>query len=116
MSQPVILELTTQIVIRISGDPALYVAAPFLEPMRKPALSLHQKYRDPHCPKCVQDAKFKAFQAVANAMTALLTAEAAQAPNRLAAFKDVVRKILNMPVDQVVVRYKKAGKDAELQF
>lgn len=116
MSQPSIVELTTQIVIRISGDPALYSAAPFLEPMRKPALNLHQKYRDPHCPKCVQEAKIQAFKAVANAMTSLLVAEHAQTPNRLAAFKQAAGNILNMKVDQILVTYKQGGKDAVLQF
>ncbi len=111
-----IVELTTQVVIRISGDPALYTAAPFLEPMRKPAMNLHQKYRDPNCPKCVQDAKLQAFRAVGNAMTSLLAAENAQSPNRLGEFKKVIANILKMKVDQVTVRYRQGGKDVVLQF
>lgn len=115
MSDPVVLELTTAVVLRISGDPALYQAAPFLEPMREPALRLHAKYRNV-CTNCAKEAKAKAFGAIACAMTSLLVEESRKAPNLLGAFKETVGKLLKMHLDQVSVRYQKDGEAAELRF
>ena len=111
----VVIELTSQITQRISGDPALYSHCPFLVPVRDSALKIHRRYRN-SCSTCAREAKNKAFGAIANAMTSLIVEEAKKQPNELAAFKDVVRRILNSNADKILVRYTKDNVPGELQF
>ena len=93
-------------VYRITADPQLFAALPFLEPMRKAALSAHAKLGDGHCSSCTQNARDYIALKLGNALTRLLATEAEKKPNQLNTFKRIVARVLNTSIDEIRVKYR----------
>lgn len=109
-----VLELDTETVYRITGDPYLYEAVTFLDKLRQPTSNLHAKFR--HCTTCMQNSRISNFKIVANALVALILAESNLPYGQLPKLKDAINKILKTDVQEILVRYKKDGQDKEFRF
>jgi hypothetical protein len=110
-----ILDLNPDLAFRVTGDPAVYVQAPFLLPMQKPALSLAAKFHKV-CTKCAKAAKYKAAVQMANAFSALVLTESTKSPNALPALRAAIHAILRTPDSPVQIHYFKDGKEATFSF
>lgn len=110
-----VLELTPLLILRLGGDPALYVQAPFLGPMKKPALSLAARFKNV-CTTCMKNARDKAADQMAGAFASLVLAESAQTPNRLPALKEAINRLLGTQHVEIMLRYRKDGRGEELLF
>lgn len=109
-----VLELNLDNVIRITGDPALYQHAVFLEPMRIATMNLHIKYKG--CTTCQKASMRRSFQFVSNAFASLVRQEYDKTPNGLPALKDIIKKILNADFEELILRFTQGGKEQELKF
>jgi hypothetical protein len=109
------LELTPLLALRLAGDPALYAASPFLEPMRKAAMSVAVRHGK-GCSGCQKASRLRAGKQIASAMTALIVMEGGRTPNQLESLKSISREILNNTFDEILIRYVKEGKQAVFQF
>jgi len=107
-----VLELDDEKIFKLAGDPAVYAAAPFLEPMKNAALSAAAKYRS--CKKCQKPAYIKTAKAVGGAFVRLtLDAD----PSLYPPLKAIIFKILNVHhADQVMMNYTKDGQQHQLTF
>jgi hypothetical protein len=110
-----LLDLTPDLIFRITGDPAIYTQAPFLLPIQKPALSLNARFRGA-CTNCAKAAKHRAAIQLANAFSALVVAESDKTPNALPALRGAIHAILHTPDSPIQLRYFKAGKESLLSF
>ena len=109
--------LEPSIVYRITADPQLFDAVPFLAPMRAPAVSAHAKLGDGNCTGCTQNARSFVSHKLGNALAFLISEEAKKKPNQLNTLKQIVAKVLNTTVDEVRIKYRdQAGKDQEVVF
>lgn len=109
-----ILEFNLDTAIRVSGDPALYHAAPFLEPMKQATLNLHAKYKG--CTNCQKTTMRNQMKFVSNAMAALVLKESLKTPNGLLALKGIIKQILRADFEELLLRYMQDGKAQELKF
>jgi hypothetical protein len=110
-----VLELDPALILRITGDPALYVQVPFLGPMQKPALSLAARFRNA-CTGCARAARGRAAVQLSGAFTSLVLAESAQTPNKIIELKATINKLLGTAHTDILIRYSKNGKAAEFRF
>jgi len=108
-----VLNMTAERVMKVAGDPALYEAAPFLNPMKDKALSLASKFRG--CKNCQKPALLKAARAMGNAF-ARLTVDAD--PAGYPALKQAIFNILNVHnAERVIVSYlTNKGEHKDLAF
>ena len=111
-----VVTLNADIVMRLTADPALYAVAPFLEPMRDPAMRIHKKL-GAHCKSCARMALQRAAVHLSNAFVKLVADEYNRHPNTLLALKGTMAKILNTQIDEVRVQYfAPGGALAEVTF
>jgi len=110
-----VLELNAELMFKLAGDPAIYAAAPFLEPMRLAAFSkvIHHKGG---CSGCQRGAFLRDAGLVAAAMTRLLHGAYLEDKSRLMGFKKTSLKILNNPAGELLIKFKINGKDHQIQF
>jgi hypothetical protein len=109
-----VLELSADVALRVAGDPALYVEAPFLLPMKKSAMRVSVRFKS--CTECQKAARLKAGIQVANAMAALIIAEGSKPVNGLVALKSVLGNIMNVKCERIMIRYAKNGNHQVYEF
>lgn len=112
-----VLDITPEVILKITAHPALYTEAPFLNPMRDSALGVHRKMAG-RCAGCGRKAYLEAGKAMMRAFINLTLAESAKQPNGLPRMKEAMKKLLNSPFDEVRMAYTLPGSDktAELRF
>lgn len=108
----IVLELDHEKLFKVAGDLAIYVAAPFLEPMKNSALQAAAKYRK--CKTCQKSAYLKTAHAVGSAFVRLtLDGDAVYYP----ALKESIFNILNVHnANKVLMNYSQDGKQRQLTF
>ena len=108
-----ILNLTPDLVMRVTGDPALYTVVDFLEPMREEALKLTAKFVG--CPSCQRPAYLRAAALLGGALARLCLEAPAE---KLPLLRVRIVQIINVQdVDRVMLSYTRAdGVKSELVF
>lgn len=109
------LELTSEMMFKLGGDPATYASAPFLEPMKIAALTKAAQYKG-GCPTCQKGAQMRDAQLVGAAMARLLYGTYQENRGALKAFKSTALKILNNQAEELIVRFKINGVPQHIQF
>ena len=107
------LHLTPERVVKVVGDPAVYQAAPFLNPMKDSALAAASRFRG--CKNCQKPAFARAARAMGGAF-ARLTLEAD--PDLYPLLKQAIFNILNVrDAELVIISFiDKFGKKRDLTF
>lgn len=109
------LELNAELMFKLAGDPAIYAAAPFLEPMRIAAFSKVIQHKG-GCSNCQKGRFVKDAGLVAAAMTRLLHGAYMENKDSLKGFKATSLKILNNSAEEMLIRFKINNKDHQIQF
>jgi hypothetical protein len=111
-----ILELTSERVFKVVGDPAVYPVASYLTPMKASALALAARYRH-GCKTCHRPMYLRNLSATAGAFTRLVRDQYAKDPASLAPLRAIILKILGLPDGtQVMLRYTETNQDKQLVF
>jgi hypothetical protein len=111
------LDITPEVILKITAHPSLYTEAPFLNPMRDSALNVHRKMAG-KCTRCQRKAYLEAGKAMMRAFARLVEAEYAKAANGLPKMKEAIGKLLNSQFSEIRLVYIPAGSNrtAELKF
>ena len=110
------MTLSAELAFRLSRDPALYAAAPFLKPMETPTLELHTKLKA-KCSSCNKRPILMAQQQIGHAMASLILDESKRPNNQLIAFKQAAAKLLNTTIDEMTVGIKAVtGESIDIRF
>ena len=112
-----VLEVTPEVVLKLTAQPSFYAEAPFLGPMRDSALSAHRKLAG-RCTNCNRKALMELAKALTRAFISLTVAEVAKTPNGLMRMKAAMCKLLNTQFEEVRLTYTppNSTQPAELKF
>src|SRR4051812_867252 len=108
--------LDFELVRRLTADPALYASVPFLKPMEKAAMSLHEKLRlVGNCETCNKPTLILAVNKLASAMTRLTVIEQSQKSGNAGLLREVVGKIIGKDITVLVLPYTEGDQKYELR-
>lgn len=94
---PVIaINLDAEMIGRVTVDPALYVEAPFLLPIKDSALNIHKKLPS-NCRTCQKAARRRALKSLAGAFQRLTLEASRQAPESLTQLRSYVLRRFDLP-------------------
>lgn len=111
-----IMELTAEMLFKVAGDPAIYRAAPYLEPMKSAALNQAANFRG-GCVSCKRAAYVKVTTAVAAAATRLLKEQFEKDATCSGVIRQTIEAILGVKdVDQFLIRYREGNQTRQLVF
>lgn len=109
------MNITIEEIFKATGQPYLYLKAPFLMPMHQSSMNVHKKFAG-KCKPCMKRAYVASMNAIGSAFCNLTLQESTKQPNQLAALKAALNTILNREIKEVIISYKVKNEDKEVRF
>ena len=103
-------------ILRVAIEESTYEVAPFLLPVKEPALKLGKLLKASGCSSCAMASYDKPIVALAGAVATLILDEAKKTPNEIPVFKAHLLKTLGIPETGFKIEYVVNGKNDEFTF